>query len=100
MLKCIIVDDEFPAREELKFFITENKNFELVTEYENPLNLLKDKRLNDINVVFLDINMPELDGISVGKILKNINPNLKIIYISAYREYAFDAFELKAYDYV
>lgn len=100
MLKCVIVDDEFPAREELKFFIKENRNFEIVGEYENPLTLLKDKILSELDIVFLDINMPELDGISVGKILRNINSNLKIVYISAYKEYAFDAFELKAFDYV
>lgn len=49
---------------------------------------------------FLDINMPELDGMSLGKILIKLNPNLKIIFITAYRDYAAEAFEIKAFDYL
>lgn len=100
MLKCVIVEDEFPAREELKFFIEKHEEIELEKEFDSPLDALKYLQDNKIDVVFLDINMPELDGMSLGKILSKLNENLKIVFITAYREYAAEAFEIKAFDYL
>ncbi|MHD0315966.1 LytR/AlgR family response regulator transcription factor [Fusobacterium sp. THCT1E2] len=100
MLKCIIVEDEFPAREELKFFIEKHEEIELEKEFDSPLDALKYLQDNKIDVIFLDINMPELDGMSLGKILSKLNENLKIVFITAYKEYAAEAFEIKAFDYL
>lgn len=100
MLTCIIVEDEFPAREELKYFLTKHKEISLEKEFENPIDSLKYLQENKVDVVFLDINMPELDGMSLGKILTKLNPNIKIIFITAYRDYAAEAFEIKAFDYL
>lgn len=100
MLKCIIVEDEFPAREELKYFISNHEGTELEKEFDNPVDALKFIQNNQIDIVFLDINMPEIDGISLGKIISKLNSNLKIIFITAYREYAAEAFEIKAFDYL
>lgn len=100
MLTCVIVEDEFPAREELKYFLTKHKEISLEKEFENPIDSLKYLQENKVDIVFLDINMPELDGISLGKILTKLNPNIKIIFITAYRDYAAEAFEIKAFDYL
>ena len=100
MLTCVIVEDEFPAREELKYFLTKHKEISLEKEFENPIDSLKYLQENKVDVVFLDINMPELDGMSLGKILTKLNPNIKIIFITAYRDYAAEAFEIKAFDYL
>lgn len=100
MLKCIIVEDEFPAREELKFFIEKHEEIELEKEFDSPLDALKYLQDNKIDVIFLDINMPELDGMSLGKILSKLNESLKIVFITAYKEYAAEAFEIKAFDYL
>ncbi|WP_176891643.1 LytTR family DNA-binding domain-containing protein [Fusobacterium varium] len=100
MLKCIIVEDEFPAREELKFFIEKHEEIELEKEFDSPLDALKYLQDNKIDIIFLDINMPELDGMSLGKILSKLNENLKIVFITAYKEYAAEAFEIKAFDYL
>lgn len=100
MLTCVIVEDEFPAREELKYFLTKHKGISLEKEFENPIDSLKYLQENKVDVVFLDINMPELDGMSLGKILTKLNPNIKIIFITAYRDYAAEAFEIKAFDYL
>lgn len=100
MLTCVIVEDEFPAREELKYFLTKYKEISLEKEFENPIDSLKYLQENKVDVVFLDINMPELDGMSLGKILTKLNPNIKIIFITAYRDYAAEAFEIKAFDYL
>lgn len=100
MLKCIIIEDEFPAREELKYFINNNNNFQIEKEFENPIDALKYIEGNDIDVVFLDINMPELDGMSLGKIIYRFNKNIKLVFITAYKDFAIDAFEIKAFDYI
>ena len=100
MLKCVIVEDEFPAREELKYFLSNHEGIELEKEFDNPIDALKFIQNNHIDVIFLDINMPELDGMNLGKILVKLDPNLKIVFITAYREYAAEAFELKAFDYL
>lgn len=100
MLTCVIVEDEFPAREELKYFLTKHKEISLEKEFENPIDSLKYLQENRVDVVFLDINMPELDGMSLGKILTKLNPNIKIIFITAYKDYAAEAFEIKAFDYL
>ena len=100
MLTCVIVEDEFPAREELKYFLTKHNEISLEKEFENPIDSLKYLQENKVDVVFLDINMPELDGMSLGKILTKLNPNIKIIFITAYRDYAAEAFEIKAFDYL
>ena len=100
MLTCVIVEDEFPAREELKYFLTKHKEISLEKEFENPIDSLKYLQENKVDVVFLDINMPELDGMSLGKILTKLNPNIKIIFITAYRDYAAEVFEIKAFDYL
>ena len=100
MLTCIIVEDEFPAREELKYFLNKHKGISLEKEFENPVDSLKYLQENKVDVVFLDINMPELDGMNLGKILTKLIPNLKIIFITAYKEYAAEAFEIKAFDYL
>ncbi|MGL4903195.1 MAG: LytR/AlgR family response regulator transcription factor [Cetobacterium sp.] len=100
MIKCIVVEDEFPAREELKFFINSDHNFQLEKEFENPIDALKYVEANEVDVVFLDINMPELDGMTLGKIIHRVNKNIKLVFISAYKDFAVEAFEIKAFDYI
>lgn len=101
MINYIIIEDEFPAREELKFFIKQNNHFNLLEEFENPIDALKFINTNNhIDVVFLDINMPEINGINLGQIIYNLNSEIKIIFTTAYREYAVEAFEIRAFDYI
>ena len=100
MINCIIVEDELPAREELKYFLNEEKEIKLIEEFESPLDTLNFLEKNKIDVVFLDINMPDKNGINLGKIISKIYPEVKIIFITAYKDYAVDAFEVKAFDYL
>lgn len=100
MIKCLIVEDEFPAREELKYFIKNNKNLEVEKEFENPIDALKYIENHKIDAIFLDINMPELDGMSLGKIIYRLDPTIKLIFITAYKDYAVEAFDINAFDYL
>lgn len=99
-MKCIIVEDEFPAREELKYFIKNHSNIEIVSEFDNGIDVLKFIQENSIDVIFLDINIPMLDGILLAKTINKFKYKPKIVFITAYKEHAVEAFELEAFDYV
>ncbi|WP_334292805.1 LytTR family DNA-binding domain-containing protein [Peptoclostridium litorale] len=99
-LNCIIVDDEYPAREELKYFIREFSDIEILEEFDSPLEALKYIEKQNVDVIFLDISMPGLDGISLGRIISRFEEKPKIVFITAYREHAIDAFEIDAFDYI
>lgn len=99
-MRAIIVEDEFPAREELKYFINNYSDIEILREFDNGLDVLKFIQENCIDVIFLDINIPLLDGMLLAKTINQFKKKPKIVFITAYKEYAVDAFELEAFDYV
>lgn len=99
-MKCIIVEDEFPAREELKYFIKNYSDIEIVNEFENGIDVLRFIQENNVDVIFLDINIPMLDGILLAKTINQFKYKPKIVFISAYKEYAVEAFELEVFDYL
>ena len=96
-LKCIIIDDEPIARKVLQEFIEEIDYLELLGQAENPLKAMSLLNENDIDIVFLDINMPKINGIDF---LKNSRLNAKIIMTTAYAEYAVEAYGLDVLDYL
>lgn len=95
-MNCIIVDDEIPACEELKFFINEYSNIEIKGTFNSSLSALEYLNKYKVDVVFLDINMPKLNGLELANLLKDT----KIVFVTAYREYGADAFDLNAFDYL
>ena len=96
-LKCIIIDDEPIARKVLQEFIEEIDYLELTGQAENPLKAMSLLNSNDIDIIFLDINMPKINGIDF---LKNSKINANIIITTAYTEYAVEAYELDVLDYL
>lgn len=99
-MKCIIVEDEFPAREELKYFIKNYSDIQIINEFDNGLDVLKFIQENSVDVIFLDINIPMLDGMLLAKTINKFKSKPKIVFITAYKEYAVEAFELDIFDYV
>jgi DNA-binding LytR/AlgR family response regulator len=97
MLKVLIVDDEAPARERLKGFLAHNEAIELIGEAEDGIQAVEMIEEKHPDLVLLDIQMPRLDGFGVIRILKN--PPL-VIFVTAYDEYAIQAFEVNALDYL
>lgn len=97
MIKCIIVDDEPMAREILQTHLQKVGFVSIVASCKNAMEAFSVLDSQQIDVVFLDINMPEVSGLSLAK---TINKNTKIIFTTAYREYAVDGFNLEAVDYL
>ena len=96
-IQCLIVDDEAIARDILDTHLLKIKNIQIVSQCKNALEAFNCISNHDIDLVFLDINMPKISGISFAK---SINKNIKIIFTTAYRNYAVEGFELKAVDYL
>ncbi len=99
-MRCIIVDDEIPAREELKYLLDNLKNVTTVGEAgdgESALALIK--KLNP-DIIFLDIKMRGMSGFELAQKLLNLSKQPFIVFITAYDEYAIEAFEINAVDYL
>ena len=94
---CIIVDDETIAREVIATHVSKMPNIKIVANCSNAIEAFRVLRSNKIDLVFLDINMPEISGISFAK---SINKDVKIIFTTAYRDFAVEGFELQAVDYL
>lgn len=96
-LNCLIVDDEPLAREVIASFIEKVDNLHLVGECDNAIQAFEMVRSQSIDLIFLDIQMPKLNGI---EFLKALNPLPKVILTTAYREYAIESYELDVADYL
>ena len=96
-IRCIIVDDEPMAREILESHLSKLDSVEIVGLCKNAVEAFYIIRNQVIDLVFLNINMPEISGLSLAR---SINSNIKIIFTTAYREYAVDGFDLQAVDYL
>lgn len=99
-MKAIIVEDEFLAREELKYFITNYSNIEIIDEFEDGIEVLKFIQNNEVDIIFMDINIPSLDGVLLAKSISKFSKKPYIVFITAYKEHAAEAFEIEAFDYV
>jgi len=97
VIQCIIVDDEPIAREILENHLKKIDAVHVIATCKNAVEAFNEINLNQIDLIFLDINMPEISGLSFAK---SINNNIKVIFTTAYREYAVDGFDLQAVDYL
>src|ERR1700679_4092047 len=96
-LKCIIIDDEPIARQLIAEFMDDIDYLELLGEAENPAKAIKLLTENTVDLIFLDINMPTINGINF---LKNSKTAASVIMTTAYPQYAVEAFELDVLDYL
>ncbi len=94
---CIIVDDEPTAREILEIHLGKIDNIEIIGICKNAIEAIAVLNDRQPDLIFLDINMPEVSGLSFAKMIPK---ETKVIFTTAYREYAVDGFDLQAVDYV
>ncbi|PSR33248.1 MAG: DNA-binding response regulator, partial [Sulfobacillus thermosulfidooxidans] len=101
MLKALIVEDEYPARQELRFLLEPYQNvLEVIGEAQTAKEALSLIEALDYDVVFLDIQMPGMSGMELARILKDKRPQLSVVFISAHEQYAVDAFAVQVVDYL
>lgn len=96
-VNCLIVDDEAVAREIIENYLSRVNNFKLEGSCKSALDAFKIINTCRIDLLFLDINMPDISGLSFAS---SINKSIKVIFTTAYREYALDGFDLQAVDYL
>lgn len=96
-IKCLVIDDEPLARETIEEYIAKIPSLELVASCKHVFESLEYMNNGDIDLLFSDIHMPEVNGIDFIKSLQN--PPY-VIFISAYPNYAVDGFDLDALDYI
>lgn len=96
-ISCIIVDDEPTAREVIAGHLARIDHVEILGSCENAGEAFGLINTHKVDLIFLDINMPEISGLSFAR---SINREIKIIFTTAYREYAVDGFDLQAVDYL
>ncbi|MEI9943716.1 MAG: LytTR family DNA-binding domain-containing protein [Chitinophagaceae bacterium] len=96
-IKCLIVDDEPPAREIIRRYIKQVPTLELMGECENAIQAFTFLHQQQVDLMFLDIRMPQLNGNDFLKTLKNPP---KVIFTTAYSEYALEGYELDVIDYL
>lgn len=95
--RCLIVDDEPLARELIRGHVEKLENFEIVAECSDAMKALNVLREKTIDLMFMDIQMPQITGIAFLKTLKHPP---KVIITTAYREFALEGFELDVVDYL
>ena len=96
-LKCIIIDDEPLARELLKAYVDKTPSLSLIGSFESAAEAVKTVMDGDADVIFLDINMPMLNGIDFAAIVPSTT---RIIFVTAYDSYAVQGFKVNALDYL
>lgn len=100
MLKALVVDDEAPARDELKYLLSFEQGLDVVGEADSGPSAIKMAASLQPNVIFLDVEMRGLNGLETAAVLRTVAPEALIVFATAYDEYAVKAFEVGAVDYV
>ncbi|MBS4914253.1 MAG: LytTR family transcriptional regulator DNA-binding domain-containing protein [Veillonella sp.] len=102
MIRTVLIDDEAPARDELRYLLTTNHSdvISIIGEADNATSSISLITKEKPDLIFLDIHMHGLSGLELGEVIRDISPKSKIIFATAYDEYALKAFELQALDYV
>ena len=95
-LKCLLLDDELPGLTYLKMLCEQIIDIEVVKTFNDPVLLLNEQSFLDYDFCIMDIEMPSMNGLQVANLL-NGKP---VIFTTAYKEYAVEAFDLNAIDYV
>ncbi|WP_308991330.1 response regulator transcription factor [Mariniflexile litorale] len=96
-ISCLIIDDEPLAINIIKNYLEQIENFEIVNTFNNAIDGLNFLKNNSVDVIFLDINMPVLDGINF---IKSLDEPPLLIITSAYDEFAIETYELDVLDYL
>ncbi|MBH1939640.1 response regulator transcription factor [Mobilitalea sibirica] len=99
-IKVVLIDDESGIRKLLRKIVENNEGFEVVGESDNLTDAVTLFNKTRAEVVFLDIELGNISGLELAKIIADLEPKTKIIFATAHSEYMPDAFEVYAFDYI
>ncbi|MFS0840355.1 response regulator [Paenibacillus sp. 1P03SA] len=99
-MKAILIDDEKPALIQMERLLLTDGRMEVGGLYTQARHGIEHMASEKADIVFLDIEMPEMNGLEAAEHLYRLNPEVQIVYVTAYNDYAIEAFELGALDYL
>lgn len=99
-MRIAAIDDEAHALERFERMVSEFKNVELCGLFETGEQLLSYIKEKSLDAVFLDIEMPSVNGLELAEQIQNLCENIDIIFVTAFNQYAVEAFEMQALDYI
>lgn len=100
MLRAIIVDDEELSVKRLVKILSASGEIEICQTFMNPFEAYEFAKANPIHVAFLDIFMPEINGMRLSGLLHDLDPEIDVVFVTAYDDYAVQAFDMDALDYL
>ncbi len=98
--RALVVDDEAPARGELKYLLKQSPRVKEVLEAEGASQCMDLLAEQQIDVLFLDIRMPGMDGLQLSQVISQLPSPVPVVFVTAYEEHAVEAFQLAAFDYL
>jgi DNA-binding LytR/AlgR family response regulator len=99
-MKCLVIDDERPALDELVFLLGQDDRISEVRGCDSATEALRVLQDGDVDAVFLDVQMPGLTGLDLAQVLSRFRQPPPVVFVTAHEEHAVAAFELRAVDYV
>ncbi|MDD3364161.1 MAG: response regulator, partial [Syntrophomonas sp.] len=100
MISVILVDDEVPALEELQYHLSKYPDVSVIDMYSNPMEAIEAIQVKKPDLIFLDIDMPFINGMELALKIQDINIETEIVFVTAHHEYSLQAFEVHALDYI
>lgn len=100
VMKALIVDDEYPARMELRYQLGQFEDIEVIGEATNAREALRLIEALEYDVIFLDVQMPGMTGVDLAKQLRAKPQAPRVVFVTAFENYAVPAFEIRAVDYL
>lgn len=99
-MKVVLIDDEYRALNYLEFQLSKIAQVDIIGKFADPLEGQSYTLEHDVDLLFMDIHLPEVNGIELAERLIQCKPHLHIVFVTAYDNYAIKAFELNALDYM
>lgn len=100
MFNALIVEDEKPILDLMKYVIGQDPHYTIVGAYTNPLEALAQLPELQVDVAFLDVEMPRMNGLDLAHKINELSSQTKIVFTTAYKQYALDAFNVYAFHYI